>query len=105
MFELTKDPTESLLHSKSHFCDSKLQQQFILKEEISFSKNEIESLLGSLGEFLKAFDQTSKVWQIALPEPKFEIGFAKANDELFSLCYKNKLSIQTDEVDYRSGLK
>ena len=39
------------------FCDSKLQQRFILKEEVSISKNEIESLLDSLGEFLKAFDQ------------------------------------------------
>ena len=31
------------------FCDSKLQQRFILKEEVSLSKNEIESLLNSLG--------------------------------------------------------
>ena len=72
-----------------HFCDSKLQQQFILKEEDSISKNEIESLLDSLGEFLKAFDQTNNVSQIALPNPKFEIGFTKAKDELFSHCYKD----------------
>ena len=39
-----------------HFCDSNLQQGFILKEEFSISKKEIESLLDSLGEFLKAFD-------------------------------------------------
>ena len=39
-----------------HFCDSKLQQRFILKEEVSISKKEIESLLDSLGEFLKVFD-------------------------------------------------
>ena len=32
-----------------HFCDSKLQQRFILKEEVSISKKEIESLLDSLG--------------------------------------------------------
>ena len=42
------------------FCDSKLQQRFILKEEVSISKKEIESLLDSLGEFLKAFDQANK---------------------------------------------
>ena len=71
------------------FCDSKLQQRFILKEEVSFSKNEIESLLDSLGEFLKAFDQANKVSQIPLPKPKFEIGFTKAKDELFSHCYKD----------------
>ena len=71
------------------FCDSKLQQRFILKEEVSISKNEIESLLDSLGEFFKAFDQANKVSQIPLPKPKFEIGFKKAKDELFSHCYKD----------------
>ena len=70
-------------------CDSKLQQRFILKEEVSLSKNEIESTLDSLAEFLKAFDQANKVSQIALPKPKFEIGFTKAKDELFSHCYKD----------------
>ena len=69
------------------FCDSKLQQRFILKEEVSISKNEIESQLDSLGEFLKAFDEANKVSQI--PLPKFEIGFTKAKDELFSPCYKD----------------
>ena len=70
-------------------CDSKLQQRFILKEEVSISKNEIESLLDSLGEFLIAFDQANKVSQIPLPKPKFEIGFTKAKDELFSHCYND----------------
>ena len=71
------------------FCDSKLQQRFILKEEVSISTKEIESLLDSLDEFLKAFDQANKVSQIPLPKPKFEIGFTKAKDELFSHCYKD----------------
>ena len=43
-----------------HFCDSKLQQRFILKEEVSISKNEIESLLDSLDEFLKTFDSITQ---------------------------------------------
>ena len=46
------------------FCDSKLEQRFILKEEVSISKKEIESLLDSLGEFLKAYEQANKVSQI-----------------------------------------
>ena len=70
-----------------HFCESKLQQRFILKEEVSISQNEIESLLDSLGELLKAFDQTNKVSQIPLLKPKFAIGYTKAKDELFSHCY------------------
>ena len=72
-----------------HFSDLKLQQRFIVKEEVSISKNEIETLLDNLGEFLKAFDQANKVSQIPLPKPKFEIGFTKAKDEPFSHCYKD----------------
>ena len=71
------------------FCDANLQQRFILKEEVSISKNKIESLLDSLDEFLKVFDQANKVSQIPLPIPKFEIGFTKAKDEVFSHCYKD----------------
>ena len=72
-----------------HFCDWKLQQRFNLKEEISKSKKEIESLLNSLGEFLKASDQANKVSQIPLPKPEFETGFTKAKDHLLSNCYKD----------------
>ena len=71
------------------FCESKLQQQFNLREEVSIFKKEIESPLDSLGELLKVFDQANKVSQIPLPKPKFEIGFSKAKDELFSHCYKD----------------
>ena len=72
-----------------HFCDSKLQQRLILKEEVNISKKEIESLLDSLGEFLKASDKANKVSQISLPKPNFEIGYTKAKHERFSHCYKD----------------
>ena len=71
------------------FCYSKLHQRFILKEGVNISRKEIESLLDSLGEFLKASDQANIVSQIPLPKPKSEIGYAKAEDELFSHCYKD----------------
>ena len=71
------------------FCDSKLQQRFILKEEVSICKKKSEPLLDSLGEFLKAFDPANKVLQIRLPKPKFEMGFTKAKYKLFSHCYKD----------------
>ena len=96
---------KSFAYKVFHFCDSKLQQRFILKEEVSISKNEIESLLDSLGEFLIAFDKANKVSQIPLPKPKFEIGFTKVKDELFSHCYKDIASICTDKFEYLSGLK
>ena len=80
---------KSLAFKVFHFCDSKLQQRFILKEKVSISRNEIESLLDNLGKFLKAFHQAYKVSPIPLPEPKFEIGFTKEKDELFTHCYKD----------------
>ena len=49
----------------------------------------MESLLDSLGEFLKAFDHTNTVSQIPSTKFKFEIGFTKAKDELFSHRYKD----------------
>ena len=80
---------KSIAFKVFHFCDLKLQQRFILQEEVNISKKEIKSLLDSLGESLKALDQANKVSQIPLPRPKFEIGLIKAKDELFSHCYKD----------------
>ena len=71
------------------FCDSKLQQRFFLEGEVRISKKEIESLLDSVGELLKAFDQANKVPQIPLLQLKFEMVFTKAEDELISQCYKD----------------
>ena len=96
------------------FCDSKLQQRYNLKEEVSISKNEIESLLDNLGDFLKAFDQANKVSQIPLPKLKFEIGFTKPKDELFSHCYMDiaehlnrqiRLSFRFEKKDLRLFLQ
>ena len=72
-----------------HFRDSKLQQRFILKVEVRISKNEIEYLLDSLGEFLKTCGQANKVSQIPFPKPKFEFGFTKTKDDLFSHCHND----------------
>ena len=72
-----------------HFCHSKLQQRFILEEEVCISKKQIQSLLDSLGEFLKDLDQANKVSQVPLTKPIIEIGFTKAKDELFSHFYKD----------------
>ena len=72
-----------------HFCYSKLQQRFVLKEEISFCKKEIESLLDNLGDLLKVFDQVNEKLQIPLPKPKHEVQFTKAENEMFNHCYKD----------------
>ena len=80
---------KSLAFKVFQFCDSKLKQRYILKEEVSISKKEIESLLDSLAEYLEAFDQANKVSQIPLPKSKFENWLTKAKDELFTHCYKD----------------
>ena len=61
-------------------------------------QKKIESLLDSLGEFLKAFDQAYQVSQISLPKPKFEIGFTNAKYELFSHCYKDKVEHLNEQI-------
>ena len=60
----------------------------ISRNNSAFLKKENEPPLDSLVEFLKAFDQVNKVSQIPFPEPKFEIGFTTAKDELVSQFYK-----------------
>ena len=62
-----------------HFCDSKLQQRFIFKEEVSISKKESGSLIDSLGELLKGFDQANEVSQIPLPKRKLDLQKQKTN--------------------------
>ena len=87
---MAKDPTKSLLHSKCfNFAIQSYSSDLFSRKKSAFPKKEIESLLDSFGEFLKAFDQANKVSQIPLPKPKFEIGFTKAKYELFSHCYKD----------------
>ena len=80
---------KNLLPSKCfNFAIRKYSSHLLSRKNSAFTKKEIEPLLDSLGEFLKAFDQANKVSQIPLPKPKFEIGFTKAKDELFSYCYR-----------------
>ena len=89
------------------FGESKLQQRFFLQQEVSISKKEIDTILDSLSEFLKAFDQTNKVSQIPLTKPKYDSGFTKAKDELFSHCYKDiseDLDLQI-RLSFRFGKK
>ena len=69
------------------FCELKIQQFYILQEEVNISKRELTCLLYSLQDFLKTFDQASKCIQIPLPKPKVEIGSTKSKDNLFAHYY------------------
>ena len=86
---VSKRSKKNLLHSKCFiFAIQSYSSDLFSRKKSAFPKK-IESLLDSLVEFLKAFDQVNKVSQVTLPKPKFEIGFTKAKDELFSHCYKD----------------
>ena len=70
-----------------HFAIQNCSSDLLSRKKLAIPKT-TESLLDSLGEILKAFDQANKVSQIPLPKPKIEIGFTKAKDELFRHCYE-----------------
>ena len=89
LFGLAKYATKSLLHSKSFIVAIQSYCSDLFSKKKSAFQKKIEFLLDSLSEFLEAFDQGNKVSQIQLHKPKFEIGFTKAKDELFSHCYND----------------
>ena len=71
------------------FCDLKIQQRYILQEEVNISKRELTCLVDSLPNFLIIFDQASKCIQIPLPKPRVEIGSTKSEDNLFAHYYND----------------
>ena len=71
------------------FCYLKTQQSNNLQEELNISKGELTSLVDSLRDFLKSFDQASRCIQIPLPKPKVEVGSTKSKDNLFAYYYKD----------------
>ena len=52
------------------------------------SKKELGSLVNSLRDFLKAFDQASKCLQIPSPKPKTENGSTKSKDNRLTRYYE-----------------
>ena len=73
------------------FCDSKTRQRYILQDEVKISKRELNSLVDSVRDFLKTFDNASKGVQIPLPKPKIEIGSTKPKVNLFAHYYNDIL--------------
>ena len=71
------------------FCDLKTQQCSVLQEEVKISKIELTSLVESLRDFLKTFDHASKCIQMPLPQPIFEIGSRKSEDNIFAHYYND----------------
>ena len=75
------------------FCDSKLQQRFTLKEEFSISKKENESLLDSLGEFLKVLIKPTKYRRFHYPNLNFRLDLQKQKTTCSVIVTRIQLSI------------
>ena len=58
---------------------------------MNICKRKLGPLVDSLGNFLKAFDQTSKVIQIPLPTPKAEFGSTISKNYLFTQYPKGSI--------------
>ena len=56
---------------------------------MNISKRELTSLVNSLRDFLKTFDNASKCIQISPPKPEVEIGPTKSKDNLFAQYYND----------------
>ena len=66
------------------FCDLKIQQRYILQEEVNISKGELTCMVDKLRDSLKTFDHASKCIKFPLPKPKVEIGSTKSKDNLLA---------------------
>ena len=86
---VSKGSKKSLLHSRCFIFAIQSYSSDLFSRKKSASPKKNESLLDSLGEFLKAFDQANKVSQLPLSKLEFQIGFTKTKDELFTHCYKD----------------
>ena len=65
------------------------QQRCLFQEGLKSSRRYFGSLLKSLRDFLKTFDQASKCLWIAFPDPNFVIASTKSKDNLLRHCYKD----------------
>ena len=80
------------------FRDLKLQQRYLLQEEMNIPKRELTCLVDSLRDFLKTFDQASKCIQIHLKKPKVEIGSRKSKDNLFAQYYNDIIELPNRQI-------
>ena len=84
------------------FCDLKTQQRYILQDENNISKRELSSLVDSLRNFVKDFDQASKCLEIPLPKRKVDITSTKSKDDLFN--YIIMISFERSDIHIRLSL-
>ena len=87
---VSKGSNKKILHSKCYiFAIQNYSSDLFSRKKSAFPKTKLSPYSTVWVNFSKAFDQANTVSQIPLPKPKFEIGFTKAKDELFSHCYKD----------------
>ena len=77
MERVSKESKKSLAKKLFQFSDLKTQQQYILQIAVTISKKGLSSVVDSLRDFLKIFDQASKCLHVPFSKPKVEIGSTK----------------------------
>ena len=60
---------------------------------MKIAKWKLSSFMDSLRNFVTNFDKASKCLQIPLPEPNFEIGYTKSQDNLFAHYYQDIIEL------------
>ena len=87
------------------FCDLKIQQRYIVQEEVNISKRELTCLVDSLRDFVRTFDYASECIQITLPKPRIEMGSTKSKDNRFAHYYNDIIehSNRQSRLSFRFG--
>ena len=88
----------SVAFNSFQVCHLKIQQRYLLQEEVNVSKREISSLVDSLSDFLKFLDKESNCLQFALLKPKYEIGSTKSKDNLFARYNKDVFEFRKRQI-------
>ena len=81
------------------------QPRYTLQEKLIFPKIIFGSLVNSLRDFVKRFDEAIKCLLIPLPETKSVIVSTMSKNNFIAHNDKDILSIQIDKFVYRSDLK
>ena len=87
------------------FCDSKLQQRFILKGEVSISQKKMNLYSRVWVNFSKLLIKPTKYRRFHYPNLNLRLDFQKQKTNCSVIVTGTYLSIWTDKFDYGFGLK
>ena len=88
------------------FCDLKTQQRYILQEEVNISKRCFSSLVDSLRDFLKTFDEFyTSVYILETPNTKLNLDLQSEKTTSLLLTLQISLNIKIDVFVFHCDFK